>query len=221
MKQLVLLMLIIWRMPSYAQYESDTTSHYEGGAPIPVEVMVGNKWAMFQSIVTRDFAKNDRVNFFNLINYEVDYDPNVPQTYIVQSIFSYNFNRFFGLGAGANLKAFGGFKPIVAGRFNLFNRTVGVVVQPSVELHKDGVSEVFALFEWNPLNDRVVSPFFGVQGVVNVTTRTGKHDFSYVNARIGVQIGQFRIGPALNSRFIGPDGKAEMNVGGFVSISIF
>ncbi|MCG8574251.1 MAG: hypothetical protein MI810_05145 [Flavobacteriales bacterium] len=219
MKQLLLIGGIALSMATYAQHESDTIPHHEE-APIPVEAMVGNKWAMFQTIITKDFA-NRKVNFFNLINYEVDYDPNVPQSYIIQSVFSYNINRFFSVGTGANLKAFGGFKPLIAGRFSMFNRNVGLVIQPSIELHKNGVSEVFALFEWNPFNAGLVSPFFGIQGATNITTRNGEHDFSYINARLGVQVAQFRLGPALNSRFVGPTGNIEMNYGGFISISIF
>lgn len=221
MKQLVLVGSILISLFSYSQEGRGDEHSFESDAPVPVEVMAGNEWAMFQTIVTKDFTKNNRVNFFNLINYEVDYDPNVPQSYIIQSIFSYNLNRFFALGAGANLKAFGGFKPLLAGRFSLFNRNIGLVVQPSIELHGEGVSEMFALFEWNPFNEGLVSPFLGLQGAAAFDTQGGEHDFSYFNARLGVQIAQFRFGPALNSRFIGADFHSEWNFGGFVSISIF
>lgn len=221
MRQIILISSVFFSLFCNAQdVQTVPQEHYET-IPIPVEVMSGNRWSMFQTILAKNFGKTQNFNFFNLVNYEVDYDDEVPNSYIIQSIISYKVNDFIAIGAGANLKSFGGFKPLLATQITHFNEHIGLVVQPSIELHKDGVSELFALFEWHPVSDKKWTPYAGIQGTINLATKNGEHDFSYVNVRLGVQHDIFRFGPALNSRFIGSDFHPEWNVGGFVSITIF
>lgn len=206
---------------SWGQENPADFQEQQHAIPIPVEVMVGDKWSMFQTIIAKDFGSKKNFNFFNLINYEVEYNGEENISYIVQSIFSYKINHFLALGAGANLKAFGGFKPLIAAQFTHFNRNIGLVIQPSVELSNVGVSEIFGLFEWTPSPEKKWSPFLGIQGAINMTTNGWNHEFSYANFRAGVQHGIFKFGPAVNSRFIGKNLHSEWNVGGFVSISIY
>ena len=215
MKKLIVIVLVC--ITSILQAQEYQTSH---STPIPVEVTVGNKSSLYQMIVVRQFGKKKQFGFFNLLNYEIDYKQETPDSYIVQSIFSYNFNRHFSLGAGANLKAFGGFKPLLAGAYTFFNRNFGVVIQPSVELDKDGVSEIFALFEWHPKKFKKINPYFSLQGITSYKTKDSKHDFSYVYIKTGIQLGTFRLGPALNLQEIGNGSysKSIVNMGGFISI---
>lgn len=65
-------------------------------------------------IVNKRFAPDSWFNFFNLINYEVDYDELTPDNYIIHTLGYYEFAKGFDVGAGGNFKAFGGFKPIVS-----------------------------------------------------------------------------------------------------------
>lgn len=220
MKRAILFFFIL---ASFLSHGQDIQGGHQGPshkAPIPVEIMAGNNWLMFQNIIARDFGAKERFNYFNLINYEVEYVSEAPASYIVQSLFSYKLSQNFALGAGANLKAFGGFKPLVGGQFTYFDRKFGVVLQPSVELGHGGVAELFGLFEWNSTFEKQWQLYFSIQGASSFATSEAVHDFSYLNTRLGIQAGQYKIGPALNTRFIGSDVHAEYNFGGFISISI-
>lgn len=221
MRHIIIVILIVFSQFCTAQETQIQASKHHHSIPIPIEVMTGNNWTMYQSILVKDFGKNKKFNFFNLVNYEVAHDKQKPDSYIIQSLFSYKINNFIAVGAGANFKAFGGFKPLLASQITHFNRNIGLVIQPSIELDKEGVSELFALFEWHPSSTKKWTPYASIQGAINLTTKNGVHDFSYANLRLGVQHGIFKFGPALNSRFVGNNFHSEWNVGGFVSISIF
>lgn len=185
--------------------------------PIPVEIMVGGNSSMYQMIVNKRFAQDRKFKFFNLVNYEVDYDDLTPDKYIVQTIASYEFIKGFDFGAGANLKAFGGFKPVVSASYSNFSRTFGILINPVYEIHKDGEFSMLALFEWHPVNDKKIQPYFSVQAL---TSWKDAHSFSYHNWRVGVQYKIFSFGPAVNFEYSGENAESTVNWGGFVNVLI-
>ncbi|WP_196894709.1 hypothetical protein [Aureivirga marina] len=218
---IVLSLILSFSTSVFAQGKEEF--HGEHKTPIPIEITAGNESSLYQMIVAKQFGKKQQFGFFNLLNYEVDYDSKTPDNYIVQTIFSYNFSRNFSLGAGANLKTFGGFKPLIAGAYTFFNKDFGLVIQPSIELEKDGVGELFTLFEWHPVSSKKIHPFASFQGATSFKSKNGKHDYSYVYLKLGIQTGNFRVGPALNLQEIGNGdfAKSHINFGGFLSLLIY
>lgn len=186
-------------------------------APIPVEVFGGNNSTMFQMTVSKQITTGSKFGFFNLVNYEIDYDKFTPNSYIIQSLFTYNFSKHFNAGLGASLKVLGGFKPMVSASYSLFNRNIGLLIQPSYELHKDGLVEIFSMFEWHPHNEKKIQPYFRVQALASFKN---EHVFSYHNWRAGIQYKMLRVGPGLNVQHAGPSVTTSVNFGGFINILI-
>jgi len=201
------------------QVEEDQSLH---SSPVPIQVTVGNQSTLYQMIFSKQFGKNNQYTFFNLSEYELSYESETPENYLIQSIFFYNINQNFSLGTGANLKAHGGFKPLIAGAYSFFNRNFDVVIQPSIELEKDGVGEVFVLLEWHPTKNKKVNPFVSIQGLTSYKAENGNHDFSYAYLKIGAQLGSFIVGPAVNFSEAGKGlySQSNVNVGGFLRILI-
>lgn len=186
-------------------------------APMPVEVMVGAKSTMYQMTVNKRFTPGSRFKFFNLINYEVDANEFTPANYIIQTVASYEFAKGFDAGAGGNLKAFGGFKPIVSASYSHFSRNTGFVIQPVYEVQKGGEFSTLSFFEWHPVNDQIIQPYFRVQAL---TAWTSEHSFSYHYWRLGAQYKIFRFGPAINVEYLGPNANSVVNWGCFAGVVI-
>lgn len=186
-------------------------------APIPIEVMVGAKSTMYQMTVDKRFAPGSRFKFFNLINYEVDDNEFTPDNYIIQTVASYEFAKGFDAGLGGNLKAFGGFKPIVSASYSHFSRNTGFVIQPVYEVHKDGEFSTLSFFEWHPVGMKMLQPYFRLQAL---TAWASEHSFSYHNWRLGAQYKIFRFGPALNVEYFGPNANSVANWGCFAGVVI-
>jgi len=186
-------------------------------APIPVEVMVGAKSTMYQMTVDKRFVAGSRFKFFNLINYEVDDNEFTPDNYIIQTIGSYEFAKGFDAGIGGNLKAFGGFKPIVSASYSNFTKATNLIIQPVYEIHQGGEFSTLAIFEWHPVTEKILRPFFRVQAL---TAWGNEHSFSYHFWRAGMQYKIFRIGPAVNVEYLGESAAITTNWGGFLSVLI-
>ncbi len=187
-------------------------------APIPLEVMTGNHGSLYQLILNRPIVAGSGFKFFNLVSYEIDDNEFTPDDYIIQAIAYYGFIKGFDVGLGANMKAYGGFKPVASVEYTRFSPGMGIVVQPVLELEKEGEYSTLAIFEWHPLNGKKLQPYFRIQGL---TAWASEHAFSYHRWRVGVQYKHFRIGPAVNVQYAGPEKYRTVNWGGFVNVELF
>lgn len=194
---------------SYAQPKHDFQP------PIPVETMVGNNSTNFQMIVSRNLGEHKRFNFFNLTTFDENYSSYAPDFYLIKSIASYNITPSLGVGLGANFSSDNGLRPLIAASYVKANRNYTLLFQPSYELHKDGLVELFAMYEWCPVNERKLQPYFRAQ---IMSSFNDAHVYSYHNWRVGVQYKSFRIGPAVNFQIIGSENMRQNNFGGFINI---
>jgi hypothetical protein len=216
-EKLFVIVLMIVSVNTFSQRKAELELA-PGQPPIPIEIFGGVKSSMYQMTVSKQIAPESKFGFFNLINYEVDYDDAAPNSYILQTLFTYNLTNRFNVGIGANLKSFGGFRPFVSASYSIFNKNIGFLIQPIYELNKNGLIEVFSLFEWRPASNKLVTPYFRVQGLLAFKEQ---HSFSYHYWRAGVQFKNFRIGPALNVQYLGANLDSITNIGGFISVLIF
>ena len=206
---MAVILMVSWDL--YAQNVPPTS-------PIPVEVMSGNHSSMYQMIVNKRFVEESSFKFFNLVSYEIDDNDYTPDDYVIQSIAYYEFLKGFDAGLGANLKAYGGFKPVASVEYTSFTPTLGIVVQPVYEIDEDGEFSTLAIVEWHPMNGKKIQPYFRFQGL---TAWASEHAFSYHRWRLGAQYHHFRFGPALNVQYAGPDKITSWNWGAFLSVEIF
>lgn len=235
---LSVLLLIVGMTQSFGQEWNGNTKEeftsYQEPEPVLIETMAGNKWAMLQSLFLKKIKKDSKFSVFNLTNYEKTYKKEEEANFVIQTLAYYQPIKNFHVGLGANLKQFGGFKPLFALAYIYNSRHITIIAQPSIELHKAGVSEIFALFEYRGANGKKVEPFFSLQGSSSIYTssgmqtagaynfpvKRGSHDYTYVNVRAGVEIKNFRFGPALNFRTFGSE-KSQANIGAFLGLVIY
>lgn len=185
--------------------------------PIPVELTIGNEYTLFKMIVTKQL-KGNRLKFFNLLSHEVEYTDYSSVNFLNQTILFYDFNAQLSAGLGLNYKSFAGAKPVVSVLYSKFGKSGGYLIQPTVELHKEGAKELFALFEYVHQNERKIQPYFRLDAF---TAFLATHDYSYFNWRLGINRKGLRVGPALNMQYFGNKGASRYNFGGFIQVLIF
>ena len=207
---------IILLLIGFNQLKAQDENSTQYQPPIPVEIMIGNNSSMYEMVVSKRIM-NSKFNFYNLINYEVDYDELTPNTYFIQSIVSYDLSKGFSIGVGGNLQTYNEFKPLIAASYAYFSESIGFFIQPSYEIHKDGAFELYSLFEWTPTNDKKMQPYLKISAY---TSWKDIHSFSYNYVRAGLNYKSFRFGPALNIQYFGDNFKNNLNWGGFVNILI-
>lgn len=193
--------------------QDDSTENQIFQPPIPVEIMIGSESSTYEMVVSKLFF-DGKFNFYNLVNYEVDYDDSTPNTYYIQTIVSYNLPKGFGVGVGANLQTYTPFKPLVAVSYAHYTENIGFYIQPSYELHKDGAFELYSLFEWTAKNKKKLQPYIKISAY---TSYLNEHSYSYHNWRLGLNYKGFKFGPALNAQYYGSDATSNLNWGGFIN----
>jgi len=209
-----LALIIAFQAITIAKAQVDTNQISYPPAPIPIEIVGGEKSSTYQSVISRQLF-NSNFNFYNLTYLEVDYDETTPHYYYVQSIVSYSLPKGFNVGLGANLQTYNAFKPLVAISYMYFTENIGLVIQPSYEIHEDGLFELYAMFEWTAKNEKKVQPYFKLSAY---SSWEEEHVYSYQFWRAGLNYKGFRFGPALNAQYYGTDFSSVLNFGGFISV---
>ena len=213
MKQNIFLLFSMVTISFFSQEEKKSAFK----PPIPTELMVGNEYSLFKMIVTKQLKEN-QIKFYNLLSYEVHHKNLETVNFFNQTVVFYDFNANLSAGLGINYKTFGGAKPIASVLFSKFGKTGGYIVQPTVELHKEGAKELFVLFEYIRQNKKSMKHYFRQDAFTDFLKN---HDYSYFNWRIGANRNGIRFGPALNMQYFGTQGTNRFNWGGFVQVLIF
>jgi len=198
--------------------QDDTTQSRCVQSSVPVEAMIGNDYSSYQVVVNKQIGSAEsRFSFYSMVNYDMYYDNSIPDNYFIQSIFFYSLTERIGVGIGANSKPFEGTKPLIALSYSIYTENIGLYIQPSYEIYKDGLFELYALFSWSPNNDKRFQPYFKLEAY---TSWGDEHSYSYHNWRLGLQYKIFRLGPALNVGYFGENFDSMTNWGGFINIII-
>ena len=211
-KQLAFIIFALISGQINAQTETIETQYPQ--PPIPIEFVVGDNSSTYQSVISRQLFSS-KFSFYNLTFLEVDYDETTPHYYYIQTIVSYGLPKGFSVGLGANLQTYNAFKPLVAVSYGYFTEKIGVFVQPSYEIHKDGAFELYAMFEWTAKNKKKFQPYFKLSAY---SSWKEEHVYSYTFWRAGLNYKDFRFGPALNAQYYGKDFSSVLNWGGFITI---
>ena len=185
---------------------------------VPVETMIGNEYSTYQVVINKQIGSEySKFSFYSMINYDMYYDDEIPDNYFIQSIFFYSITERIGVGLGANSKPFEGTIPLIALSYSIYTESIGLYIQPSYELNGSGLFELYNLFSWAPINDKLVQPYFKVE---LYTSWGSEHSYSYSNLRLGIQYKIVRLGPAFNIGYFGKDFDSMTNWGGFINIKI-
>lgn len=211
MKYSIIIILMLVSALSLAQEDKSTTFK----PPIPVELMVGNEHSLYKMIVTKPI--NHKIKFYNLLSCEVNHQDFEFSIIVNQTVLYYDFNENFSVGLGSSIKTFGGFKPLFSVLYSKFTESVGYIIQPSIELHKEGVKELFCMFEYTYQNKKELKPYFRIDALLNWKKN---HDFSYTNLRLGFNKNGLMFGPALNTQYFGVAPNLQNNWGGFIRVML-
>lgn len=184
--------------------------------PIPVELMVGDKYSLYKMIITKQL-KDNKIKFYNLLMLQVEHDNLETTNFFNQSVIFYDFTAHLSGGLGLNYQSLGGAKPVVSVLYSKFSKAKGLIVQPTVELKNNGAKEIFVLYERILQNKKKVQPYFRLDAF---TSFIKTHEYSFLNWRLGVNRRGLRFGPAINIQFFGNQGNTRNDFGGFIQVLI-
>lgn len=187
--------------------------------PIPVEVFAGNSYLNFQMIISKPFRQGSRFGFFNVTNFNGNYENNLRKNeFLTQSLVNYELYKGFSLAAGATMNYMTGFRPTAGLQYIYGDRKWLAVLLPRVDLRDDYNLETFALVEFKPRLTKTLGLYTRVQGLYNQNSKQEFHDRSYLYFRAGLSYQNYQFGLGVNLDRYGPMKISEENYGLFLRV---
>jgi hypothetical protein len=207
---------------SFAQQYTDSlgkTPPIRPNPPIPVEVFTGNNYLNFQMIVSKPFKQGSRFGFFNVTNFNGNYDNNLRKNeFLTQGLVNFEVYKGISVAAGATMNYVTGFRPTVGLQYLFGNREWLVVLLPRIDLRDDYNFETFGLVEYKPQLTKTLGLYTRVQGLYNYNTKQEFHDRSYLYFRAGLSYQNYQFGLGANFDRYGPMKVSGDNFGLFVRV---
>jgi hypothetical protein len=173
--------------------------------PIPVEIFAGHSYLNFQMIVAKPLQESSRFGFFNVTNFNGNYDNDLRKNeFLSQALLNYEILKGFSLAAGATMNYMTGFRPTVGLQYLYGSRKWLVVALPRIDLRDDFNFETFALVEFKPQLTEKLGLYTRAQGLYNHNTEQEFHDRSYLYLRAGLSVRNYQFGLGANFDRYGP-----------------
>jgi hypothetical protein len=96
------------------------------------------------------------------------------------------------------------------------NREILLVLTPTIEVSQTNNIQGLIIGEFRPPLSSKVYLFSRVQVLYNYNTNNEFHQRSYIQLRLGVGIGKYQFGPAMNLDYYGPEKVFKGNYGAFI-----
>lgn len=207
---------------SFAQQHTDSLGKMQPirpNPPVPVEVFAGNNYLNFQMIVSKPFKQGSRFGFFDVTNFNGNYDNNLRKNeFLTQGLVNFEVYKGISLAAGATMNYVTGFRPTAGLQYLFGNREWLVVLLPRMDLRDDYNFETFGLVEYKPQLTKTLGLYTRVQGLYNHNTKQEFHDRSYLYFRAGLSYQNYQFGLGANFDRYGPMKVSGDNFGLFVRV---
>jgi hypothetical protein len=187
--------------------------------PVPVEVFAGNNYLNFQMIVSKPFQQGSRFGFFNVTNFNGNYDNNLRRNeFLTQGLVNFEVYKGISLAAGATMNYVTGFRPTAGLQYLYGNREWLIVLLPRMDLRDDYNFETFGLVEYKPQLTKKLGLYTRVQGLYNHNIKQEFHDRSYLYFRAGFSYQNYQFGLGANFDRYGPMKVSGDNFGLFLRV---
>jgi len=188
------------------------------GQPIPVELMVGNKFTSLDVTFTKPFREGSKFGFFHMNTIQADYDDKLKNSFVLQDLVFFEAVKNLKIVAGA-FYGKPGFNTTAGFQYSINSKKVFFLFAPRVNIIEEPSYDFMTIFQYKtPLNDKV--KLYTRVKLLNVFD-ANEHIRSYQWFRLGVDLSGTQFGLAMDLDEYGPDPSVEYNFGLFVRREIF
>lgn len=181
---------------------------------IPVEVMAGHEQVQYQGYFFNTLDKKQRVSFFGMSRFAMDYDNKAFNNSFISSQLTYNLTRSWGISAGASF-ANNTLSPIVALSYSKFNKKGDFFINlfPTAVLGDELSYEMTGLVIYAPQLTENLSLFSQLIFTSQFDKNLENHVFSNQQLRLGVGVKDwFQVGVGFDNTLLGRIGFANENL---------
>lgn len=186
--------------------------------PIPVELMMGNKYGTVNLSFSKNFSQTSRLGFFHMNTVQFDYKDKNNNSFILQDqIYVETFKNL--RVAGGVVYSNGGFNPTAGLQYVYSGKKIFFLCAPRVNIVSNPSYDIMTIIQYKPeLNDRV--KLYTRLQMLNVFDKGGNIK-SYQWIRLGLEVKGIQFGLAADVDEYGPNPSATSNMGVFIRKEIF
>jgi hypothetical protein len=186
--------------------------------PIPIELMMGNKYGAVNLAFSKDFSEESRFGFFHMNTIQFYYNNRDKNSFILQDLlYVETFKNLRVAGGVAYTK--GGFAPTAGLQYVYSGPKFLFLCAPRVNIESEPSYDIMTILQYRPaISDRI--KLFTRAQFLNVFD-DGGNIRSYQWFRLGLEMRGVQFGLALNLDEFGPRPSVETSAGIFARKEIF
>ena len=186
--------------------------------PIPVELMMGNKYGTVNVSLNRSFSQKSRLGFFHMNTVQFDYNDELKNSFLLQDLVYVETFKNLRIAAGVAYSK-GGFNTTAGLQYVYSGKKLVFLCAPRINIESDPSFDVMTIIQYKPeINDRI-RLFTRIQ-MLNLFNSEGNIK-SYQWMRLGLEVKGLQFGLAANLDEYGPNPSVESNFGLFLRKEIF
>jgi len=186
--------------------------------PIPLELMLGNKYGTVNLAFSKNFSPTSRLGFFHMNTVQFDYKDENKNSFIMQDLLYVETFKNLRV-AGGVAYSMGGFAPTAGLQYLYIGKKFLFLFAPRVNIVSDPSYDIMTSIQYKPeINDRL-KLYTRIQ-MLNVFDANGNIK-SYQWMRLGLEAKGLQFGLAFNLDEYGPDPSVDTSFGLFIRKEIF
>jgi hypothetical protein len=186
--------------------------------PIPVELMMGQKYGTVNLAFSRNFSQTSRLGFFHMNTVQFDYKDKNNNGFILQDLLYIETFKNMRIAAGV-VYSDGGFNTTAGLQYVYGGKKLFFLCAPRVNIESDPSYDIMTILQYTPrINDRVkIYTRFQMLNLFD----SGGNIKSYQWIRLGLEVKGIQFGLAADVDEYGPHPTATSNFGVFIRKEIF
>jgi len=186
--------------------------------PIPVELMMGNKYGTVNLSLNRNFSQNSKLGIFHMNTVQFNYKDELKNSFLLQDLVYLETFKNLRIAAGV-VYSKGGFNTTAGLQYVYSDEKLVFLCAPRVNLESDISYDVMTIVQYKPEINNNIKFFTRVQ-MLNLFNSEGNIK-SYQWMRLGLEIKGIQLGLAANLDEYGLNPSVESSFGVFLRKEIF
>jgi len=186
--------------------------------PIPVELMMGNKYGTVNLSLNRNFSQNSKLGIFHMNTVQFNYKDELKNSFLLQDLVYLETFKNLRIAAGV-VYSKGGFNTTAGLQYVYSDEKLVFLCAPRVNLESDISYDVMTIVQYKPEINNNIKFFTRVQ-MLNLFNSEGNIK-SYQWMRLGLEIKGIQLGLAANLDEYGLNPSVESCFGVFLRKEIF
>jgi len=189
--------------------------HTAKSQPIPIEILVGNKYLQTNIVVIKQFSEQSKFGFLNVSGIDAYYSDKHFNGSVMITEVDYKLIKKIGFGVGMTYNSISGLAPSIGMSYNNFGPRHGITLAPAVLFSSNNSARLIVNLAIRPKLSDQLNLYMSMNNLF-IYGFNGDHIRGFQKLRVGIDYKSFQFGFGVNFDQYGPMRNSRINLGGFI-----